>query len=493
MTPKSLVQSTIILLAVALLGVGIVNAFGFFDLRSYQQTFAPRLPDKYDTSIRMPTPPPPVRDRSHEGPQFGELQLGPGKPSTSFTGSWSRFRGDQFDAIAKDSPKLARSFPPSGPKILWEIPVGEGYAAAAARNGRAYVLDYDFRRRRDTLRCLNVETGEEIWNYSYPVMIAKNHGVSRTIPAVTDKFCVTIGPMCHVACVDAVSGELLWSRDMVKDYGTIVPQWYAGQCPLIDGREEGAGNFVPGRDRETAVLAPSGTEALMVAIDCATGDEIWRTPNPFGWVQTHTSVMPMKLGEWDTYVYVGKEGIVGVCAGTGEILWTNFDWKIGIATSPSPLVLPDNRIYVCGSYEGRGAMLQVTETADGKYETNLLWRHAFQSEQQTPIFFDGHIFGLRLRSRLFVCFDLEGNTIWDSGRGNFGAISAGPYMVADGLFYILSDEGVLTIAEATAREYKPLGSWEILPDAHEAWGPMCFVDGLLILRDLTRMVCLDLR
>ncbi|MCL2306427.1 MAG: PQQ-binding-like beta-propeller repeat protein [Planctomycetaceae bacterium] len=488
MSPKDLVRFTFVLLAISLLGFGIGGAFGFFDLKAYQQTLTPRLPKRYNTAIRMPTAPPSPRDRSNEGPPYGERRLGSGRPSTSFTGSWSRFRGDHFNAIAKDAPKLARSFPTEGPKVLWTLPVGEGYAGAATRNGRAFILDYDFKRRRDTLRCLNVETGEEIWNFSYPVMIAKNHGVSRTIPAVTDKHCVTIGPMCHVSCVDPATGELLWSRDMVKDYGTVVPQWYAGQCPLIDGRRQTA---------DTLILAPSGPDALLVAIDCETGNELWRTPNPFGWVQTHTSVMPMKLGERDSYVYVGKEGIVGVDANTGEILWTNFDWKIGIATSPSPLILPENRVFLCGEYESNGAMLQITETADGKYEAKLLWKKPppiFKSVNQTPIFYDGHIFGQNKHSRKFVCFDLNGNTVWESGsKPFFGSFSGGPYMIADGLFLILSDNAELTIVEVTAKEFRPLGTWEILPDACDAWGPMCFVDGLLILRDLNRMVCIDLR
>ncbi len=490
MNAQILVRYTIIVLTVVLLGVGIASAFGLIELGDYQQTLTPRLP--FDTAIRMPTPPPPPPDRSKEGPEFGELHVSLGKPSASFTGSWSRFRGDRLDAIAENSPRLARSFPPNGPKVLWTIPVGEGYAGAAARNGRAFLLDYDFKRRRDLLRCLNVETGEEIWNFSYPVMVAKNHGVSRTIPAVTDKYCITIGPMCHVSCVDPVSGKLLWSRDMVKDYGTVVPQWYAGQCPLVRGQRTEDG----GQERDVAVLAPSGTEALMVAIDCETGNEIWRTPNPFRWVMTHTSIMPMKLDERDTYVYVGKEGIVGVDATTGEILWTNFDWKIGIATCPSPLVLPENRIFLCGGYESSGAMLKITPTADGKYDAKLAWRQkpmVFRSEQQTPLFFEGHIFGLKQLERKFNCIDLDGKIVWNSGKSDLGPQGAGPYMIADGLFLILSDDAVLTLAEATSKEFKPLGSWPILPDAYDAWGPMCFVDGLLILRDLTRMTCIDLR
>ena len=489
MSTHNLVRFTTVALIISLIGVGVVSALGLFELDRSRQTFSPQL--RYETAIRMPTPPPPPPDRSKEGPLFGELQTGSGKPSPSITGSWSRFRGNQLDAIAQDAPKLIRSFPASGPKVLWTIPVGEGYAGAAVHNGRAFVLDYDFKRRRDNLRCLSVETGQDIWNFSYPVMIAKNHGVSRTIPAVSDKFCLTIGPMCHVSCVDPASGNLLWSRDMVKEYGTIVPQWYAGQCPLIAVQNS------EGKEREIAVLAPSGTEALMVAIDCESCNEIWRTPNPFGWVMTHTSIMPMKLGERDSFVYVGKEGIVGVDAQTGEILWSNLEWKIGIATCPSPLILPENRIFLCGGYAAPCAMLKIDATAGGKYDAKLLWKQKpsiFGSEQQTPIFYDGHIFGLRQRDRKFTCLDLDGNVVWHSGtKADLGSNGAGPYMVADGLFWILSDQASLTIAEATATEFKPLASCEILPDAYDAWGPLCFVDGFLILRDLTRMTCIDLR
>ncbi|GAG51327.1 unnamed protein product, partial [marine sediment metagenome] len=41
--------------------------------------------------------------------------------------------------------------------------------------------------------------------------------------------------------------------------------------------------------------------------------------------------------------------------------------------------------------------------------------------------------------------------------------------------------------------YVPLAQAKVLEDGHEAWGPLALAGGRLILRDLTRMVCLDLR
>lgn len=493
MQARFLVKLNLCILAILLLSVLGGGAFGVYYFSQLYGSLVPSM--HYDTSIRLPSPPPPPMDRSKEGPKFGETVKGTGKASTRFIGSWSRFRGDNYDAIAANSPPLKRSFGQSGPPKLWSIDVGEGYAGAAIRNGKVYVLDYDFVNRRDSLRCLSLDDAQEIWNFSYPVMISKNHGVSRTIPAVSDRYCLTLGPMCHVACVNPNTGELLWSRSLVEEYGTIVPQWYAGQCPML--------TTLPGKAEEVAIIAPSGPETLMVAFDCANGEEIWKTPNPFGWVMTHTSIMPMKLGERDTFVYVGKEGIVGVDAASGEILWSNHEWKIGMATCPSPLVLPGNRVFLCGGYSQPCAMLQIhdhgaTAEPSQRYTAKILYRQrdtVFGSEQQTPLYFQDRIFGLRQLGRKFVCLEPnEGKVLWHSAsKADLGSRGAGPYMIADGLFFILSDEGSLIIAEATAEEFRFLGSYEVIPAASDAWGPFAFADGLLILRDLTRMVCIDLR
>jgi hypothetical protein len=65
----------------------------------------------------------------------GELTTGEGKPST-VSGEWPWFRGKKLDGIGDDSVRLARQWPASGPKALWSIDLGEGYAGAAVSAGR---------------------------------------------------------------------------------------------------------------------------------------------------------------------------------------------------------------------------------------------------------------------------------------------------------------------------------------------------------------------
>ena len=80
--------------------------------------------------------------------------------------------------------------------------------------------------------------------------------------------------------------------------------------------------------------------------------------------------------------------------------------------------------------------------------------------------------------------------MWTSGTTNrFGL---GPYIVADDKFYILSDDGVLTMIRASADGYEQLARSKLL-DGHDAWGPLAIVEGKMLARDSRRMVCVDLR
>lgn len=406
-------------------------------------------------------------------PKAGVLTLSSGVAST-LPGAWQRFRNANLDNISTDGVPLASEWNES-PPLLWSLEMGEGHAGAAILEGRVYVLDYDRPNSADVLRCLSLDDGAEIWRYAYPVKVKRNHGMSRTVPAVTDEFLVALGPKCHVTCLDPRSGEFFWQIDLVGRFGTDVPPWYAGQCPLID----------EGR----AILAPGGT-ALCVAVDCKTGAVLWETPNPDRWSMTHSSIVPMEFAGRRFFVYCGSGGVVGVDATSGETLWTTKEWKIRIANVPTPVLVGDGRIFFSGGYEA-GALMLALRDDGGELKAETLFRlsaDVFGSAQQTPIFYEGHIYGVRPDEQL-VCLDQGGRVRWASGAAHKFGI--GPYMIADGLIFVMNDSGLLSVVEAAPGGYKLLDRADLL-DGHDSWAPMALASGRMILRDLTRMVCVDL-
>jgi len=437
---------------------------------------------------RLPVPenaPSIARQEEAIGKIEGKLIQFDGAPA-DLPGAWPRFRGANFDAISTEDIRLARTWPEQGPKVLWSIELGEGYAGAAVLAGRVYILDYDQKNQADVVRCLSFADGKDIWRYSYPVKIKRQHGMSRTVPAVTPEYIVTLGPKCHVTCLDSVTGEFRWMLNLVKEFDTTVPDWYAGQCPLIeDGK---------------AIIAPGGS-ALMIAVDCQTGQIVWQAPNPNGWQMTHSCIIPTEFLGTRMYVYCASGGVVGVSAQDGSILWQYPNWQVPTANIPSPVIVGEGLIFLSGGYNAGSMMLRLAQDGDKivPQEVFRLKPEIFGSAQQTPIFYagpeqgrgDGYIYGIRPDKQL-ACLDLKGQVMWTSpSTHRFGNLGLGPYTIADGLIYIMDDSGVLTLAEAKPSDYIQLAQAKVL-QGPEAWGPMAVASGRLIARDLNRMICLDI-
>ncbi len=416
------------------------------------------------------------------GEHFAQGRGVPGDPAFS----WPGFRGPKLDNICRQGVRLADKWPANGPRVMWDREMGEGFAAPAVYRGRVYVLDYDEARKADTLYCLSLADGRVIWQRWYKVLVKRNHGMSRTVPAVDENFVVTMGPRCHVMCVDRVSGAFRWGLDLEREFSTTVPLWYTGQCPLID--------------HGVAIVAPAGREVLIMGVDCMTGRIIWRAPNPKGLKMSHSSIVPMTIAGKRMYVYAAIGGIAGVSAEPGEagkLLWLTSAYKRSVI-APSPVYLGKGRIMITAGY-GAGSMLfEVIREGDGfrvEVRQIIRARQGLASEQHTPIYLDGRLFAVLPKDagelrRQFVCCSADDLTriLWASGKTNrFGL---GPFVVADGKFYIMNDDGVLTMARATARGYVQLDQRKIL-QGRDSWGPIAVAGSLMLLRDSRRMVCID--
>ncbi len=410
-------------------------------------------------------------------------------------GSWPRFRGADFDNISKDPTHLAESWDTSGPPVVWQITLGEGYAGPAVLNGRVYVLDYNEKRKADMLRCFSLKSGTELWRRWYNVEFKRNHGYSRTIPAVTGKYVVTIGPRSHVMCVDPVNGNLLWSVDLEKEYGIpgtvkgkVTPEFYSGQCPLIDN--------------DIAIIAP-GAKALMIGVDCATGKVIWKTPNPDSLRMSHTSIIPMTISGKKMYVYAALGGVCGVSAegdDTGNILWTTTEWSPSIAVA-SPVYLGNDELVAFGSYGAGAARIRINNDEPG-YKAVVVEQHkasgGIANEQHTPILKNDHLWTVLPENagplkRQIACYhksDLV-TPVWSSGKESRYGKGMGPSIINGDKLYHLDDEGTLYLFRIENNKAVLISSHKIL-NAIEAWSPIAIAGKYLIMRDAHNMLCLDI-
>lgn len=407
--------------------------------------------------------------------------------NTSLTGKWNSFRGEKTNNIIRTTETINTDegdYP-----VVWSVETGEGHAAPVIYNGRVYFIDYNEELSSDALRCFSLETGQELWRRWYRVPIKRNHGFSRTVPHISDNHIITIGPEGHVMCCDPISGDLKWSLDMQKEFKTEVPFWYTGQCPRVDD--------------DMVILAPAGEEVLLAGLDCETGEILWTTPNTLNLSMSHSSVMPMTLNGKKTYVYIGVGGVCGVSAeenDRGTLLWSADTWQPSVV-APSPLQISPNQIFMVAGYGTGGALLRVERSASGnQWSATVTERYkpneGLSSEQQTPIFYNNMIISVMPkdggghRGKL-VCYSPSNlrSPVWTSAADErFGL---GPYIIINNHLFVFKDDGELYVYGIGQQRMTLLKKQRIM-DGADAWGPMAYADGMLIVRDAHTVKCLKI-
>jgi outer membrane protein assembly factor BamB len=395
----------------------------------------------------------------------------------TLTGQWTTFRGENHDNIIRTS--LPIIVPEEDYPVLWHITTGEGYAAPVIFNGKVYLLDYDEDLRADMLRVFSLETGQELWRRWYRVEMRRNHGFSRTVPAVGEGFIATIGPMGHVMVCDPITGEMLWSLNMEKEFNAEIPRWFTGQCPLVYNGQ--------------LILAPGGEEILMLGADVMTGEILWTVPNTLNMRMSHSSIIPITIHGQRTFVYISEGGgTVGVSAegdNKGTLLWSNTEWR-PTQVSPSPLLISASDLLLTAGYGKGGARLRVnrsgnnwTATIVEQYTTG----QGAESEQQTPILFNNMIITVlpadaaaphRFRIVMYTPTDLR-TPVWASAE----RFRLGPYIVINDYLFMFNDDGELFVYRIEARSMTLLKRQEVVRHGVDAWGPIAFADGILIVGD----------
>ena len=400
-----------------------------------------------------------------------------------FAADWPGYLGPTRNSVSTEK-GLLRTWPKEGPKVLWTAAVGIGYGGPAVSAGKVYLLDRDD-AVGDKLRCLDLSSGKELWNFAYDAPGKFDHAGSRSTPTVDSNNVYTCGPLGDLYCVSTSTHKPVWSKNVWKEFGGAqLPRWALTQNPLIY--------------RNLVIVAPQAPQATVVAYDKLTGELRWKSPAlPGGAGYVSPSVV--KVGGEDHLVMImaskgfgrsaGGGSVTGLDPLSGAVLWTYGNWQCGIPV-PHAVDAGEGRVLITGGYSAGAAMIKVEKKSDGSYGVTELFKNPnFGAHTQPPILYKDHFYAqytINERSDGLVCMTMDGQVKWKTG--DEPPFNKGGSVLADGLLLSVDGDKTLYLIEPDPSAFKPLAKAELL-ESGENWAPIALVDGKLLIRDQKNLKC----
>ncbi len=410
---------------------------------------------------------------------------------------------------------ILRTWPEGGPDVLWTVDVGKGYGGPAVKDGKVYLLDRDD-EVGDNLRCFDLTSGKELWNFQYDAPGSVMFPGSRSVPTLDGKYVYSCGHNGDLYCTDINTHKPVWTKNTWTDFGGqpgrgqegfqqgrsagSFPIWAITQCPLVYG--------------DLVIVLSQAPDAGAVAYNKLSGDLVWKTANLGN--ESYASPAVVKIDGQDHIVVVisstnpfGNRDlpqtmgrVVGLEPKTGKILWDYDKWHCHISV-PSAVDAGDNKVLVVGGYELGAVMIKVEKQADGSYGTTEVFKtEEFGDQTKPPILHNGYFyaqFGTNSTRDGLTCMNMDGEILWKTKREP--DFNKGSMILADGLILATDGEKTLYLIEPDPSGFKPLVSAEMLT-VEEAgddrmarrfgkqnWAPIALADGKLLIRDQSRMIC----
>lgn len=377
---------------------------------------------------------------------------------------------------ASQGPRIASSWPASGPEVLWRRNLGDGYSAILHDAGRLFTMvrDEDV-ADAEVVIALDAASGHTLWRTSYghpEYQQQRGYGIGpRSKPALARGRLFTAGIVGTLLALDADDGRILWRREL----------WGDG---LAGNRLSHGYSSSPLAWRDLVVLPVGGPDAGLVAFDQATGRTVWTSPSIRNSFSSPTLVE--LAGEEQILAFMAEE-LVSIRPQDGAELWRvphKNSWGQNISV---PLVTADDRIFLSSPQEGARGLQVLKE--DGIFRAEEEWANRRMQLYHVTSVFDGErVYGSSgVTSPAFVtAIDTHTGEIAWKVRG-FAKANVVPF--GDRLL-ILDEDGLLALASPTPDGLDVEAETQLFDGL--SWTVPTVVGETLYARSTREIVALDL-
>lgn len=386
---------------------------------------------------------------------------------------WPHLRGPEYDGRFETS-ELALPWPEAGPPIVWRTTLGDGYSGFAIVDGLAYTQHQT--PAGQFVAAIDVRTGERAWETRY----APPHDLESAWPGpyatpTHDRGRVFFaGTRGVVGSVDAETGELLWRVDTQERYdGRGTEFGFAGTPLVVD---------------DTVFFAVGGESGSVVALDAATGDQVWTAGTE---PASYVPCLAIEVEGRRQIVSVLKRVVVAHDPDDGVELWRH---ALGDAYNPHAAwpVWTEPHLFLSLAFR-RGSIVLRPEYVDGAPRVVEVRRGDPPSNDvASSVVVDGHVYGFDIHDAQsddrgatkgeFKCVELA------TGRERWSTVLPGhATVVANETHLVLFNEtGTLILARADPARYEEFARRDVF-EGHVSWTPPAVYGELVVLRSGTRV------
>ena len=397
---------------------------------------------------------------------------------------WPQWRGPQRDGAWREA-GIVEKFPAQGVKIAWRAQAGGGWSSPIVAGGRVFLADSELAKPKahERVRCFDAASGKVLWTHAsdvnYPdwAFAADQNSGPTSTPAVADGKVYALGATGELLCLAGASGDLLWHRDLAKEYA--VESFKVRASPLVDG-----GNLI--------VFIGGKPNACLLALDRHTGREVWRA---LGEEVSNSSPVIVNAGGRRQLIVWTNESLSSLDPANGTLLWREAVTTSGNDSIATP-VCDGDRLLVSGM------MFRLDHE---KPAASVLWPENFTpskrilSNTSTPLLAGDSVFSATLKGDL-VCLDSRtGQERWRSDKVTDHKSGTSIHITPNGdTAFLYTNRGELIRARLTAAGCEEISRTQLIdpltPFAGRkvTWSPPAYAGRCVFVRNEREIVCASL-
>jgi hypothetical protein len=379
--------------------------------------------------------------------------------------NWPQWRGPNRDGVSKET-GLLKQWPAEGPPLLWKASgAGRGYSSFSIANGRLYTMG--LRGDREYVIAFDVANGKEAWATAHGGAFRNDRGDGpRGTPTIDGERLYALGGNGDLSAMDAKTGKIIWSKNVLQEFGGSNIQWGISESPLVLGNK--------------VLVNAGGRGASIVALNKADGAVIWKSQSDEA---GYSSAIPLQVNGGTQVVFFTAQRAVGLDVNDGKLLWEDAKPSNNVANVATP-VARANRVFISSDYGTGGGVVEIN--ADNKAQ-EIYFTKDMRNHHSSSILVGDYLYGFSSAVLTAMKFD-TGEIAWRDR-----SVGKGSLVYADGHLYAFSENGVVGLVEATPTGYRETGRFRIPQDSLPTWAHPVVAGGRLYLRDQDTIYAFDVK